>query len=69
MSKRIHKISFDQYQEFEEDFIGLCDNCGAERESTETDAENYPCDDCGANAVQGVGNLLVEGRLDLKRKH
>ena len=41
-----------------DDYLGFCVACGFEAGSVEPDAENYPCDDCGAPAVFGAEQLL-----------
>ena len=47
-------------------YIGLCLNCGQERETCEGDARNYPCDDgCGQNEVFGTEELLVMGQIEI----
>ncbi|MHA2274847.1 MAG: hypothetical protein ACXAC2_03735 [Candidatus Kariarchaeaceae archaeon] len=54
-------ISIEQYQEAQEDNIGFCTECEAERDCCEPDAENYKCEECGANSVQGCDTLLLMG--------
>lgn len=57
-------ISIEEYHEYRESYIGICQECGAEREMTEPDAEGYDCPDCGENAVEGVDNLLAMGLVE-----
>ena len=38
---------------------GLCTQCGAEHSSVEDDADGYECDECGAHAVCGAGNIAM----------
>jgi len=57
-------ITIEQYQEAQEDNIGYCTNCGAKKECCEPDANNYTCDECGANKVQGCDNLLLMGLVE-----
>lgn len=40
---------------------GFCTACGAEQMNIEPDAQQYPCDACGANAVYGAEQLLLLG--------
>jgi len=39
---------------------GFCVACGAERDGCEPDARNYPCEACGAMAVYGAEELLMQ---------
>ena len=47
----------------DEDNVGICRECQAEREQTEPDAENYLCEECGQHAVDGVMNWLMHGHI------
>ena len=38
---------------------GFCLACGNESEGYEPDAEQYTCDNCGANAVYGAAEILI----------
>lgn len=42
-----------------DDNTGICHACNAERDSTEPDARNYPCDDCGQHMVYGADETLI----------
>jgi hypothetical protein len=55
------KFTVEDYHYHSEDYIGICTNCGAERDCTEPDADEYPCEECGENAVKGADNLLIDG--------
>tara|TARA_R110002020_G_C16213713_1_gene767179 strand:- start:644 stop:829 length:186 start_codon:yes stop_codon:yes gene_type:complete len=57
-------ITLEQYIEYDDSLIGVCRECGSEREMTESDARKYPCEQCGENAVYGAGEFLVEGLVD-----
>lgn len=46
------------------DDAGFCLECGAERPCCEPDAENYPCDVCGADAVFGALQVLMMDLVD-----
>jgi len=61
----IFTLTEEEYRNFEEEGVGLCKNCGSERECTEPDAENYDCETCGSGEVSGVGNLLLEGMINI----
>jgi hypothetical protein len=39
--------------------MGFCVKCGAEAYGVEPDARKYECDECGAEAVYGVEELLL----------
>ena len=41
-------------------YPGICKNCGKSANNCEGDAEGYKCNKCGANAVSGAENLLME---------
>lgn len=43
----------------EDDMIGFCLNCGAERYNCEPDARHYPCEICGARMVFGAEECLL----------
>lgn len=49
----------DWYPEASEQYLGICKNCGSEREQCEPDADGYECLDCGENAVYGSDNVLI----------
>lgn len=56
-------ISLEDYEYMREDYIGKCLACGEERECTEPDAENYPCEACGKNQVVGADHFLFSGMV------
>ena len=39
---------------------GFCTECGFEATGVEPDAEDFECESCGAIAVQGADNLLIQ---------
>lgn len=39
---------------------GICLMCGVENDACEPDARNYVCEACGADAVFGAEELLME---------
>ena len=47
----------------EDDSIGFCTKCGNEQSGVEPDARNYTCESCGAAAVFGAEQWLIEGLL------
>ena len=40
--------------------VGICCACGAEQSNVEPDATGYRCECCGALAVMGAEQLLIE---------
>lgn len=57
-------ITEEEYQEYCGSYCGICLACGEIRYGdTEPDAENYSCEDCGADRVQGIENSLMEGNI------
>ena len=59
------KISETTYQDLREDYSGICIKCLTVRHGdTEPDAQNYPCDNCGENKVQGIEDLLIMGLIE-----
>lgn len=58
-------MTADEYQEHVDSYDGVCTACGEFRYGeTEGDAENYPCDACGENAVEGIENALIAGHIE-----
>lgn len=43
--------------------FGYCVRCHEEHFSIEPDAENYHCDNCNENSVQGIDNLVISGQI------
>ena len=44
-----------------DEMIGFCIKCGAERGCCEPDARKYECEECGEKAVYGAEELLMMG--------
>lgn len=58
-------LSVDQYTELCGSYGGFCLACESEVSSSiEPDARNYKCDECGANQVFGIEELLLMGEID-----
>jgi len=55
-----------EYHELNNNYIGLCTACGAERYCTEPDAEKYDCEECERPAAYGVEQLMLMGRIVLE---
>ena len=43
----------------EEEYIGFCLACGAEKYDVEPDARKYECDECGKEKVYGAQEILL----------
>lgn len=43
------------------EYIGLCRNCGEEKDRCEPDARGYTCDVCGKPTVYGAEELMLMG--------
>ena len=44
---------------------GVCTKCGNIQSGCEPDARNYECEDCGENAVFGLEQAILEGKVEL----
>lgn len=59
-------ITEGHYHELRDNYSGICTKCVTVKHGDcEPDAENYECESCGANKVQGIENLLVMGLLSI----
>ena len=47
-----------------ESYGGFCTACGAEAYGVEPDAHEYECEECGAMAVYGAGELVLMGLVN-----
>lgn len=55
----------DEYQEMVEDCMGFCMHCNKfTRESTEPDARDYECPECGNATVIGAEEALMNGCIE-----
>ena len=66
MSQKTYSIHADDYREYANMYYGICIGCGAWAEQVEPDAHEYPCQECGENAVMGAEEALLAGHLDIK---
>ena len=57
-------LTLEEYREYQDEFIGVCLECGDIQENVEPDARNYPCDACGARQVFGAEELLIMGMVE-----
>ena len=58
-------ITEDEFREFDDEYIGFCLGCGAERGQCEPDARKYECEECGERRVYGTSELLLMGRIEI----
>lgn len=61
MSRFKLQLSLGEYQIALNDNYGFCTACGYEQGGMEPDAENYECEICGKEKVQGADVLLLQG--------
>lgn len=57
------QISEAAYADLSENYGGFCVECGDRVYGVEPDARRYRCEACGANAVYGAEELLMQGVL------
>lgn len=57
------RISEAEYADLTENYGGFCVECGDQTYGVEPDARRYRCESCGARAVFGVEELLLQGIL------
>jgi len=58
------KMTEALYRELCDSSGGVCLGCGALAfGDTEPDAEEYHCDECDENKVQGIENALISGNV------
>jgi len=56
-------ITIEEYEQMHDASEGKCRSCGAYRDMTEPDAENYDCPECCLNTVDGCDVYLTAGRI------
>lgn len=59
------QITSEQYADMRENGEGFCICCEAEASGVEPDARNYHCEECRANQVFGIEELLVMGKIEI----
>lgn len=59
------KLTENTYHQLNNDYMGLCHNCGNVADCCEPDARNYACEACGENQVFGTDESLVMGKIEL----
>lgn len=63
MKPRTFRMTQEEYEDATEGYEGRCLACGAVHGECEPDARRYPCDECEAEQVYGVEELLMMGRV------
>jgi len=58
------QLTEEEYLDLSDNYMGICLNCGEQRDSCEPDARNYECEYCGEKQVFGVEELLMEGKIE-----
>jgi len=59
------KITEEEYNDMRGNGGGFCLDCGIEAFGIEPDARNYTCDDCEADEVFGIEELLMMGKIEI----
>ncbi len=54
-------FTLEQIMEADNEGIGFCVDCGAEREYCEPDARKYGCEECQKYTVYGAQEILIMG--------
>jgi len=57
-------FNLEDIEEAMESYGGFCTACGAEAYGVEPDAHEYECEECGAMAVYGAGELVLMGLVN-----
>lgn len=57
------KMTERRFMSASEMFEGRCIACGAAADGCEPDAREYGCESCGEQAVYGLEELLMMGRI------
>ena len=67
-AERMFEMSQGEFEELQDDSIGLCVACGARCDCCEPDACAYTCEECGARKVYGAEELLTMGLVSLSEE-
>ena len=59
------ELTTEEYENLVEESGGFCINCGEEAFGVEPDARKYKCENCCENAVYGIEELLLMGRIEI----
>lgn len=57
------EMTAEQYQEYCDEYVGLCTKCGTVHYVCEPDACQYKCEVCETKTVYGVPELLIMGKI------
>ena len=58
-------VSAEDFKEYQDSYIGVCESCHALRDECEPDAENYECEECGEESVVGMEWALMKGVISI----
>ncbi len=58
-------LTVDEFQEYSDDYMGVCLSCNELQDGCEPDAENYKCESCGEHKVFGLEQALIIGQIDI----
>jgi hypothetical protein len=67
--EKMEKIEIDMgtVKDLQNSYGGVCLNCGAfQWDGCEPDAENYFCEECENNAVWGIDQAILIGKVNIK---
>jgi predicted RNA-binding Zn-ribbon protein involved in translation (DUF1610 family) len=59
------KMTVEEFRAASDGYEGRCVICGATRYNCEPDARKYDCPECGENAVYGLEELLIMGKIEI----
>ena len=59
------KMTLREFKDRAHDNEGGCLKCGFEAYGVEPDARHYECEECGHDAVFGLEELLLMGRVEI----
>ena len=60
------KMTEDEYMNRSESYDGICLACGhIHMGGHEPDARGYECENCGANRVYGIEELMLMGEIEI----
>jgi hypothetical protein len=59
------QMTMEEYQEGCDEYQGYCIYCGEDHYEIEPDAREYVCEECGAEGVYGLEELMIMGMIDI----
>lgn len=61
----VFEFTQDQLLGMTNEHPGGCTQCGEYAEGVEPDASGYECENCGADAVEGIDNLMMRDMVEV----